>query len=142
MSEEWSEMKWGDLITLEYGKSLKDYREGKGDYRVYGSNGPIGWSSKKLSKGPGVILGRKGATRGVEYSDIDFWVIDTAYYARPLVELNMKWLYYAMIGYKLGDINDGSPILSTPRNFVYKGSLKLPPLPEQKAIDKKPSPIF
>ena len=22
MSEEWSEMKWGDLITLEYGKSL------------------------------------------------------------------------------------------------------------------------
>ena len=89
-----------------------------------------------------MILGRKGATRGVEYSDIDFWVIDTAYYARPLVELNMKWLYYAMIGYKLGDINDGSPILSTPRNFVYKDSLKLPPLPEQKAIDKKPSPIF
>lgn len=133
---EWKNTTWGDVISLEYGKSLKNYREGVGNIRVYGSNGPIGWSESKLSEGPGLILGRKGAYRGIEYSKGDFWVIDTAYYAKPKIDVDLKWLYYAMKGYKLGEINDGSPIPSTPRAFVYNELLNLPPLPEQKAIAK------
>ena len=131
---EWIEKNWGDIITLEYGKSLKGKQSEGGLYRVFGSNGPIGYSDEFLSTGPGVILGRKGAYRGIEYSEGNFWVIDTAYFAKPIEKLDMKWLYYAMIGYKLGDIDDGSPIPSTPRNFVYKDRLRLPPLSEQKAI--------
>ncbi len=131
---EWKEASWGEIVSLEYGKSLKGKQSESGSFRVYGSNGPIGWTEKKLSKGPGVILGRKGAYRGIEYSIGDFWVIDTAYFVKPLVELDIKWIYYAMIGYKLGEIDDGSPIPSTPRNFVYKDRLKIPSIPEQKAI--------
>lgn len=134
MSKEWREEKWGNVISLEYGKSLKGYREGTGEYRVYGSNGAIGWTNKILSKGPAVILGRKGAYRGIEYVKKSFWVIDTAYYAKSKIELDSRWLYYAMKGYKLGDIDDGSPIPSTPRSAVYAKKIKLPPLPEQKAI--------
>lgn len=65
---EWRQSTWGDEISLEYGKSLKDYANAIGPVRVYGSNGPIGYTDKALANGPGIVLGRKGAYRGVEYS--------------------------------------------------------------------------
>lgn len=57
----WQDMKWGDAVTLEYGKALRGYQDTKGPFRVYGSNGPVGWTTEALADGPGVILGRKGA---------------------------------------------------------------------------------
>lgn len=81
-----------------------------------------------------MILGRKGAYRGVHYSPAPFFVIDTAYYVRPKSDLDMRWLYYAIIHHKLGEIDDGSPIPSTTRAAVYVRDVDVPPLPEQRAI--------
>lgn len=126
---------WGEEISLEYGKALRGYSSEGGRYRVYGSNGPIGWHPEFLAQGPGVILGRKGAYRGVEYCPDPFFVIDTAYYVVPKSrDLDMRWLYYAIKHHKLGEIDDGSPIPSTTRSAVYVRELEIPPLPEQKAI--------
>src|SRR5262249_49111269 len=108
----------------------------KGAYRVYGSNGPVGWTSEPLAPGPGVILGRKGAYRGVQYSVDPFFVIDTAYYVVPRRDLDMRWLYYAIKHYKLGEIDDGSPIPSTTRAAVYVLDLDVPPVSEQHAIGR------
>lgn len=126
MSGEWRSSYWGDEISLEYGKALRDY-DGPGKYRVYGSNGPVGWTDALLAQGPGVILGRKGAYRGVEYSKTPFFVIDTAYYVVPKRECNMRWLYYAIKHYKLGEIDDGSPVPSTTRAAVYVKDILVPP---------------
>src|SRR3972149_11121531 len=46
----------------------------------------------------------------------------------------MRWLYYAMKHYKLGEVDDGSPIPSTTRSAVYVLDLDIPSLPEQRAI--------
>ena len=134
MGGEWRPSNWGDEVTLEYGKAIRGYSPLQGKYRVFGSNGPIGWTSEPLAQGPGVILGRKGAYRGVEYWRDPFWVIDTAYYLVPKTELDMRWLYYAVKHYKLGEIDDGSPIPSTTRAAVYMLELDVPPKPEQRAI--------
>ena len=134
MVGEWRSSSWGDEISLEYGKALRDYDVAHGKYRVYGSNGPVGWAAQPLAPGPGVILGRKGAYRGVQYSPDPFFVIDTAYYVVPKTELDMRWLYYAIKYYKLGEIDDGSPVPSTTRAAVYVQDLEVPPLPEQRAI--------
>jgi type I restriction enzyme S subunit len=134
MAGEWRASTWGEEIALEYGKSLRGYDNVQGQYRVFGSNGPIGWTTESLANGPGVILGRKGAYRGVQFSRDPFFVIDTAYYVAPKTELNMRWLYYAMRHYKLGEIDDGSPIPSTTRAAVYVLDLDVPPSDEQQAI--------
>lgn len=134
MGSDWRPSLWGDEISLEYGKALRNYDTGKGKFRVYGSNGPIGWTDSPLANGPGVILGRKGAYRGVEYSKEPFFVIDTAYYVVPKREFDLRWLYYAIKHYKLGEIDDGSPIPSTTRAAVYVKDLLVPPITEQKAI--------
>lgn len=134
MAGEWRPSNWGDEVTLEYGKAIRGYSRTHGKYRVFGSNGPIGWTSEALTQGPGVILGRKGAYRGVEYWREPFWVIDTAYYLVPKTELDMRWLYYAVKHHKLGEVDDGSPIPSTTRAAVYMLELNVPPKEEQRAI--------
>ena len=131
---EWRASTWGDEITLEYGKALRDYSKVAGAYRVFGANGPIGWTDTPLAPGPGVILGRKGAYRGVQYSPDPFFVIDTAYYCAPKTDLDMRWLYYAVIHYQLGQIDDGSPIPSTTRAAVYPRELAVPSPDEQRTI--------
>ncbi|MBE3064421.1 MAG: restriction endonuclease subunit S [Spirochaetes bacterium] len=134
MGGEWRSSTWGEEISLEYGKALRGHEDAQGRYRVFGANGPIGWTSQPLVQGPGVILGRKGAYRGVQFSRDPFFVIDTAYYVVPKREINMRWLYYATIHYKLGEVDDGSPIPSTTRAAVYVIDLDVPPLDEQHAV--------
>ena len=134
MVSEWRESTWGEEISLEYGKAIRGYSETRGKYRVFGSNGPVGWTSEALTDGPGVILGRKGAYRGVQFWREPFWVIDTAYYVRPKAELDMRWIYYAIKHHKLGEIDDGSPIPSTTRAAVYVRELEVPEIVEQQAI--------
>jgi len=132
--KEWRPSTWGDEVSLEYGKALRGYQSASGPVRVFGSNGPVGWTDKALAKGPGVILGRKGAYRGVQYSEGDFFVIDTAYYVVPKSDLDMRWLYYAIQYHKLGEIDDGSPIPSTTRAAVYVRDLEVPPRNVQEDI--------
>lgn len=136
MVAEWRESTWGEEVSLEYGKAIRGYQEARGKFRVFGSNGPVGWTDNALADGPGVILGRKGAYRGVQFWREPFWVIDTAYYVVPKTELDMRWLYYAIKHYKLGEIDDGSPIPSTTRAAVYVRELAVPSPEEQRAISE------
>jgi len=131
---DWRISTWGEEISLEYGKALRGYSSEKGEYRVYGSNGPIGWTGEPLAPGPGIILGRKGAYRGIQFCQEPFYVIDTAYYVVPKTELDMRWLYYAMAYYKLGEIDDGSPIPSTTRSAIYIREFEIPTPREQRNI--------
>ena len=131
---EWRRSTWGEEVLLEYGKRLRDYSDAAGHLRVFGTNGPIGWTDKPLANGPGVILGRKGAYRGVYYWPEPFFVIDTAYYVVPKTDLDMRWLYYAIIHYQLGQIDDGSPIPSTNRAAVYPREMIVPSPHEQRTI--------
>ena len=134
MSSDWHEKKWGDLLTLEYGKSLKGYKEGDGEYQVFGTNGPIGWTDKYLTEGPSIIIGRKGAYRGVEYSEKPFFVIDTAFYVDPKEDFDMLWAYYQMLTIDIDGMDSGSAIPSTSRDEFYQLPVQVPPLGVQKEI--------
>lgn len=134
MTNQWVETTWGDAVDLKYGKAIRGYQDANEKYAVFGTNGKVGTHSTFLSEGPGVILGRKGAYRGVHFSMEPFHVIDTAYYVVPKQELAMRWLYYAMQYYEIGLIDDGSPIPSTTRAAVYTSRFMRPPLLEQECI--------
>lgn len=136
MSSEWRETTWGDAISLEYGKGIRGYQDAVAPVPVFGTNGQVGWTDEPLAPGPGIILGRKGAYRGIHFSKTPFFVIDTAYYVKPKSALNMRWLYYSMIHHQLGSIDDGSPIPSTTRAAVYVRKLKIPGSDTQRAIAK------
>lgn len=135
MNHKWRPMCWGDIVILEYGKALRGYRESSGRYPVYGTNGQIGWHTEPLCSHPGVIVGRKGAYRGVHYSDLPFYVIDTAFYLEPISdELDLEYAYYNLLTRDINKMDSGSAIPSTSRTDFYSMPLLLPPLEEQKAI--------
>ena len=134
LAPRWSTVSWGDLATLEYGKSLRGYDTSTGNYRVYGTNGPIGWNSEPLCPHASVIVGRKGAYRGVHYSPDPFFVIDTAFYLKPKVELDTRWAYYQLLTQDINGMDSGSAIPSTSREDFYGLPVEVPPLAEQRVI--------
>ncbi|MDD4871295.1 MAG: restriction endonuclease subunit S [Kiritimatiellae bacterium] len=134
MGGEWKECSWGDLATIEYGKALAGYQESDGAYQVYGTNGPIGWCSKPLYDNPSVIIGRKGAYRGIHFSPKPFHVIDTAFYLKPSTDFDIRWAYYELLTHDINGMDSGSAIPSTSREDFYALPVLSPPLPEQKAI--------
>lgn len=129
-------LNWGELITLEYGKPVKDKESTDGKIPVYGTNGQIGTSHLPAQcKHPSFILGRKGAYRGVHYSDCPFSVIDTAFYAEPLTDrIDLKWAYYKFLTYDINGMDSGSAIPSTDRYQIYSIEVEVPPLEEQRKI--------
>ena len=132
--KDWRNTHWGDLVTLEYGRALRTYGTGEGEFRVFGTNGPIGWHNEALSKSPSVIVGRKGAYRGIHYSHGPCFVIDTAFYLRPKAELDVRWAYYTLLTQDINGLDSGSAIPSTSREDFYGLPVYVPPLAEQRAI--------
>ena len=129
--------KWGELITLEYGKPVKDKAKTDGKHPVFGTNGQIGTSDlPPLCNHPSFILGRKGAYRGVHYSAVPFSVIDTAFYAENLHPelLDIKWAYYKFLTYDINSMDSGSAIPSTDRYEIYGIEVDLPEIDEQKRV--------
>lgn len=129
--------KWGQLISLEYGKPVKDKAKCDGKYPVYGTNGKIGTSDlPPLCECPSFVVGRKGAYRGVHYSAVPFSVIDTAFYVKNLKPevLDIEWAYYKFLTYDINNMDSGSAIPSTDRYEIYAIEVDIPPLEIQHKI--------
>lgn len=131
---EWQATTWGEIVTLEYGKSLRGFESLEGPYPVYGTNGQISCHSESLCPYPSVIIGRKGTYRGVHYSSTPFFVIDTAFYLKPEAQIDTRWAYYELLTKDIDGMDSGSAIPSTSRGDFYNLAVRLPPLPEQQAI--------
>ena len=132
----WNRMCWGDIATLEYGKSIRDYRESVGAYRVFGTNGPIGFHHEAICNTAGIVIGRKGAYRGVHYSPEPFFVIDTAFYLKAKAPLDLKWAYYELLRFDINSMDSGSAIPSTSRDDFYGIPVIVPPPEIQDAFGK------
>jgi type I restriction enzyme S subunit len=81
--EGWERKRLGELLQLNYGKSLKKSDRVDGEFAVFGSSGTIGNHAEALVEGPGIIVGRKGNVGSVFWSSSPYWPIDTVYYVGP-----------------------------------------------------------
>ncbi|ELY5207609.1 restriction endonuclease subunit S [Vibrio cholerae] len=127
LQNEWVDTTWGELVELKYGKALKDYKGKTSGHPVFGTNGPVGFNETPLCDFPSVIIGRKGAYRGVHYSEVPFYVIDTAYFVVPKFDINLRWAYYELLQQDINGLDSGSAIPSTRREDFYALRVKVPP---------------
>jgi len=131
----WEVVRVGDRISLEYGKGLIESERKNGEYFVFGSNGIVGYHNDFLVRGPGIVVGRKGTIGAINWSEDNFWPIDTTYFVRVIGnDVDLRWLYYKLTSLSLSKLNmaTGTPGLN--RDLVYKQVIPLPSLPEQKKI--------
>jgi type I restriction enzyme S subunit len=138
----WRATRWGELVTLEYGKGLSGYNGEVGAYPVYGTNGRIGRHSEPLCKHAGIIIGRKGAYRGVHFCDEPFFVIDTAFYVEPKRPVELRWAYYELLRQDINSMDSGSAIPSTSREDFYSLPVLAPQLEVQQAFAQFLNPVW
>ncbi len=90
---------------------------------------------RPLFKGPGVIIGRKGAGHlGVHWSESSYWVIDTAYSLAPIADIDLKYAYYLVGFVGLDHLKNGTSNPSLTREAFGAQYFPVPPLQEQRAI--------
>jgi type I restriction enzyme S subunit len=130
----WNQTSWGDVSNLRYGKALRGYSRGIGSTEVFGTNGPIGWTTDALGLGPRPVVGRKGAYRGVHLARGPFWVIDTAFWLEPGPKIDPLWAYYKLLTLDINSMDSGSAIPSLTRDQFRALPLLLPHLDEQRRI--------
>lgn len=112
--------KIGQLLALEYGKSLPEAKRIAGEVPVMGSNGISGYHNESLCDSPAVIVGRKGSAGKVTYIERACFPIDTTFYVKPLIESNMKFIYYLLnsLGLEKSIVGIGVPGIN--RNDIYQ----------------------
>lgn len=108
-------------------KALRDYRDSKGRVPVFGANGAIGFNDSALCNHPSIVIGRKGAYRGVHFSPVPFIVIDTAFFMEAKQEFSWRWAYYEALRLDINNMDRGSAIPSTDRRQFYQSPICVPP---------------
>ncbi|MFD1837673.1 restriction endonuclease subunit S [Paracidovorax cattleyae] len=135
MSSEWAEATLGKFVRLQRGHDLTAAEQEPGNVPVMGSAGPNGTHSKSLAKGPGVVIGRSGASAGkVHFIEVDYWPHNTCLYVTDFLGNNPRFAFYLLQMLDLGTFNSGSAQPSLNRNFIYSIPLKVPDVDEQDAI--------
>jgi type I restriction enzyme S subunit len=135
MQSEWQETTLGEFVTLQRGHDLPDGSRNAGNIPILGSFGITGWHNSAKAKGPGVTVGRSGASFGVvSYSPVDYWPLNTALYVKDFHGNDPKFAYYFLKSIDFKSYNTGSAQPSLNRNHIHPIQIRIPEPPEQKAI--------
>lgn len=77
----WRKTTLGEFVSLQRGHDLTDPERKIGSVPVMGSAGQNGFHDTALAKGPGVVIGRSGASFGqVHYTAQAYWPHNTCLY--------------------------------------------------------------
>jgi len=126
-----------EFVSLQRGHDLPDLQRRPGKVPILGSFGITGYHDTPKAKGPGVTIGRSGASFGmVSYSPIDYWPLNTVLYVTDFKGNDEKFVYYFLRSIDFTCFNSGSAQPSLNRNYIYSIMVKIPPLPEQHAISR------
>jgi len=135
MAGEWRDITLGDFVSLQRGHDLTEPDRRPGSVPVVGSAGHNGFHDTALCKGPGIVIGRSGASFGqVHFSPVDFWPHNTGLYVTDFKGNDQRFAFYFLKALDFDRYNSGSAQPSLNRNFIYPIPVRVPPPAEQKAI--------
>lgn len=100
-----------------------------------GSAGVNGFHDKAIATGPGVVLGRSGASFGhAHYCERDFWPHNTALYVTDFFGNHPRFVFYLLKAIDFSRHNSGGAQQSLNRNFIAPIPLAIPSHKEQEII--------
>jgi type I restriction enzyme S subunit len=125
----------GDICEFVYGDGLKEGDRKGGPYPVYGSNGIVGWHDVSLTRGPTLIIGRKGSIGEIHFSKTPCWPIDTTYYLEATKRpCDLTWLYYNLLALNLTRLNKAAAVPGLNREDAYEQAVPYCDVPDQRRI--------
>ena len=127
MASEWRDCTLGDFVRLQRGHDLTASEQRSGAVPVMGSAGPNGTHAAARAEGPGVVIGRSGASIGrVHFSAVDYWPHNTCLYVTDFLGNNPRFAYYLLQTLDLAGYNSGSAQPSLNRNYIYRMKVRVP----------------
>jgi len=97
-----------------------------------GSAGLSGYHNEARATGPGLVVGRSGASFGkVHYCSVDYWPLNTALFVTDFMGNDPRYVYYALTTLDLTKFNSGSAQPSLNRNFIASIPVPIPPKEDQ-----------
>ena len=100
-----------------------------------GSAGVNGTHDRALSSGPGVVLGRSGASYGqAHYVERDYWPHNTALHVTDFHGNLPRYIFYLLSSIDFAQYNSGGAQQSLNRNFIASMAVTLPDHDEQVRI--------
>lgn len=130
----WREVKLGEAVNFQRGHDLPKSKMETGDIPVAGSNGIIGYHNTPTTRAPGITIGRSGNIGTPKLYKTDFWAHNTTLYAKDFFGNDEEFIFYLLQTLDLSGFNSGSAVPTLNRNYIHELTIKLPQLPEQKAI--------
>ena len=135
MAVEWRDTTLGDFVALQRGHDLTEPERRIGLVPVMGSAGQNGFHDTALANGPGIVIGRSGASFGqVHFSEDDFWPHNTGLYVTDFKGNDPRFAFYFLKSLDFDRFNSGSAQPSLNRNFIYPIPIRAPEPAEQKVI--------
>jgi type I restriction enzyme S subunit len=131
----WRSCTLGEVVRFQRGHDLPDQERKPGGVPVIGSAGQNGWHNEARSKGPGVSIGRSGASIGkVTYTALDYWPHNACLYVKDFLGNDPRFVYYFLKTKDFTSLNSGAAQPSLNRNFIHPLLVRVPDVTEQIAI--------
>lgn len=132
---EWRIRNLSDVVELQRGHDLPSRERRDGVVPIIGSFGVTGFHDEARYAGPGVAIGRSGASIGkATFVSTSFWPLNTCLFVRDFKGNDPYWVYRLLDGIDFASFNSGSAQPSLNRNFLRSIPVPLPSIPEQQAI--------
>ena len=132
---EWETKKLGEFVRLQRGHDLTEHERHPGAVPVMSAAGQYGFHDTAIAVGPGVVIGRSGASFGqVHWCGTDYWPHNTALYVTDFCGNDPRFAFYFLKAQDFSRFNTGGAQPSLNRNFIYPIPVGVPQLPEQQAI--------
>lgn len=129
---------WGVLplkrtARLEYGDALPaEDRAENGEVPVFGSNGPFARHDNPNTRGPVIVVGRKGSFGKVVYSRPPVFAVDTTFFIDERHTGSwLRWLYYALQVIRLDSVSADTGVPGLSRESAYSELIPVPTSREQ-----------
>jgi type I restriction enzyme, S subunit len=106
--EDWEVKPLGRFVAFKRGHDLPERERRRGDVPVMGSAGSNGLHDTARARGPGVVLGRSGASFGqAHYCASDFWPHNTALYVTDFFGNQPRFSFYFLKSIDFSGHNSG-----------------------------------
>lgn len=130
----WVTRHLGDIVALQRGFDLAKSKRTPGPFPILSAGKQGGTHVNAKVEGPGFAIGRATNLGKPQWSESDYWPLNTTLFAKDFKGNNPRWLFHLfevldLTGYDSGSVQ---PMLN--RNYIEKVPVRVPPRDVQNAI--------